>query len=130
MIGDDVWISVGAYLDYVEIGNSVLIGPNAMLLSGGRHHNLDRLDIPIKRQGNPPKKPTLIEDGVWIGANATVMADVGHDAVVGAGSVVTKPVPPFAVVGGNPARILRVRGEGDASIETDLPKMASVSSIR
>lgn len=41
--------------------------------------------------------------------NSTVMADVGHDAIVGAGSVVTKPVPPFAIVAGNPAKILKMR---------------------
>jgi acetyltransferase-like isoleucine patch superfamily enzyme len=39
------------------------------------------------------------------------MADVGHDAIVGAGSVVTKPVPPFAIVAGNPARLIRRRNE-------------------
>jgi acetyltransferase-like isoleucine patch superfamily enzyme len=110
-IGDDVWISVGTYVDYAEIGDSVLIGQRAVLLSGRRHHHFDRLDIPIKQQGNPPKEPLLIGSGVWIGAHATVMADVGHDAIVGAGAVVTKPVPPYAIVGGNPARILRMRGD-------------------
>ncbi len=108
-IGKDVWISVGCYIDRVEIGDSVLIGPHAVLLAGGRHHRFDRLDIPIKQQGNPPKEPLLIGQGAWIGANATVMADVGHDAIVGAGAVVTRPVPPYAIVGGNPARILRMR---------------------
>jgi acetyltransferase-like isoleucine patch superfamily enzyme len=116
VIGDDVWISVGTYIDYVEIGNHVLIGPHAVLLSGGRHHSTDRLDIPIKQQGNPPKRPISISDGAWIGANATVMADVGHDAIVGAGAVVTKAVPPFAVVAGNPARILHVRGQQEMAI--------------
>lgn len=109
-IGDDVWISVGTYIDYVEIADHVLIGQQAVLLSGGRHHKTDRLDVPIKQQGNHPKDAIRIDRGAWIGANATVMADVGHDAVVGAGAVVTKPVPPFAIVGGNPARIIKMRG--------------------
>ena len=109
-IGENVWISVRCYLDYAEIGDSVLIGPHAVLLAGGRQHNFDRLDVPIKDQGNPPKAPLHIGHGAWIGANATVLADVGHDAIVGAGSVVTRAVPPHAIVAGNPARILRMRG--------------------
>ncbi|MEP7337478.1 MAG: DapH/DapD/GlmU-related protein [Acidobacteriota bacterium] len=115
-IGDDVWISVGGHIDYAEIGDHVLIGQHAVLLAGRNHHNIDRLDIPIKQQGNPPKQPIRIGDGVWIGANATVMADVGHDAIVGAGSVVTKPVPPFAIVAGNPARLIRNRRDETAGV--------------
>ena len=107
--GDDVWVSTGCYVDYAHIGSNVLIGPHAVLLSGGRLHRFDRLDVPIKDQGNRPKQPLLIGDGVWIGANATVMAEVAHDAIVGAGSVVTKPVAPYAIVAGNPARFIRDR---------------------
>jgi acetyltransferase-like isoleucine patch superfamily enzyme len=107
--GDDVWVSVGTYIDYAVIEDHVLIGQHAVLLAGKGHHNIDRIDIPIKQQGNPPKEPITIGHGVWIGANATVMADVGHDAIVGAGSVVTKPVPPFAVVAGNPAKVIKMR---------------------
>ena len=109
--GDDVWVSNGCYVDYAHIGSSVLIGPHAVLLSGGRHHRFDRLDLPVKHQGNWPKQPLLIGNGAWIGANATIMADVAHDAIVGAGSVVTKPVAPYAIVAGNPARLIRDRRE-------------------
>ncbi|MGQ0543112.1 MAG: acyltransferase [Blastocatellia bacterium] len=107
--GNDVWVSVGSYIDYAIIEDHVLIGQHVVLLAGKGHHNIGRLDIPIKKQGNPSKEPITIGHGAWIGANATVMADVGHDAIVGAGSVVTKPVPPFAIVAGNPARLIRMR---------------------
>ena len=109
--GKDIWVSSGCYIDYVSFGNHVLIGPNAILLSGGRHHRTELLDVPIKLQGNEPKQMIEIGDGAWIGAAAIVMASVGHDAIVGAGSVVTKPVPPYAVVAGNPAKIIRMRNE-------------------
>lgn len=109
--GNDIWVSVGTYIDYAIIEDHVLIGQHAVLLAGKGHHNIDRIDIPIKHQGNPPKEPITIGHGAWIGANATVMADVGHDAIVGAGSVVTKPVPPFAIVAGNPARLIRMRNQ-------------------
>lgn len=116
-IGADVWISSHCYVDYAHIGDSVLIGPQAVLLAGGKQHRVDRLDIPIKQQGNPPKQPLLIGRGAWIGANATVMAEVGHDAIVGAGAVVTKPVPPLAIVAGNPARVLRMRNANENAQE-------------
>lgn len=109
LIGDDVWVSAGAYIDYAEIGDHVLIGPHAVILAGGQQHRSDRLDIPVKLQGNHPKQPVKIGRGAWIGANATVMADVGHDAIVGAGAVVTKSVPPLTIVVGNPARVMRNR---------------------
>lgn len=115
-IGNNVWISAGSYVDYAHIGDSVLIGPRAVLLAGGRHHHFERLDVPIKDQGNPPREPLVIGDGAWIGANATVMAAVGHDAIVGAGAVVTKPVTPYAVVAGNPARLLRTRRGVEQSV--------------
>jgi acetyltransferase-like isoleucine patch superfamily enzyme len=115
--GKDVWVSSGCYIDYAIIEDYVLIGPNAILLSGGRHHRIEDPDVPIKMQGNDEKKNILIGKGAWIGAGAIVMADVGHDSIVGAGAVVTKPVVPYAVVAGNPARVLRMRkantrGEG------------------
>lgn len=107
--GNDIWVSVGSYIDYAIIEDHVLIGQHVVLLAGKNHHNTDRLDIPIKLQSNPAKEPITIGRGAWIGANATVMADVGHDAIVGAGSVVTKPVPPFAIFAGNPAKLIRMR---------------------
>lgn len=109
--GKDVWVSSGCYIDYVIFEDHVLVGPNALILSGGRHHRTDRLDVPIKLQGNDPKKPITIGRGAWIGAGAVVMADIGHDAIVGAGAIVTKPVPPFAVVAGNPAKVIRMRND-------------------
>lgn len=111
IFGEDVWVSVGSYIDYAIIEDHVLIGQHAVILAGKNHHYIERTDIPIKSQGNPPKQPIKIGRGAWVGAHATVMADVGHDAIVGAGSVVTKPVPPFAVVVGNPAKILSMRNE-------------------
>ncbi len=107
--GDDIWVSVGTYIDYAIIEDHVLIGQNAVLLAGKNHHYTDRIDIPIKQQGNLPLSPITIGRGAMIGANATVMADVGNDAIVGAGSVVTKPVPSFAIVAGNPARLIKMR---------------------
>jgi len=113
--GEDVWVSHACYLDYAIIGDHVLVGPHAVILAGRHPHQAERLDIPIKLQPNNPKQPVSLGNGCWIGANATVMADVGHDAIVGAGSVVTRAVPPLAIVAGNPARVLRMRGGAPGS---------------
>jgi acetyltransferase-like isoleucine patch superfamily enzyme len=110
-IGSDVWLGPFSYIDLATIGDHVLIAPHVCILAGGHHHRTDRLDVPIRHQGNNALQRTHIGRGAWIGANAVVMADVGEGAVVGAGAVVTRPVPPFAVVAGNPARVLRFRGE-------------------
>lgn len=118
-IGDDVWVGPFAYIDLATIGDQVLIAPHVCILAGGRHHRMDRVDVPIRLQGNNPLRRTRIGSGAWIGANAVVMADVGEGAVVGAGAVVTRPVPPYAVAAGNPARVLRYRGPQDPDPAAD-----------
>lgn len=108
-IGSDVWLARDVYLEYAHIGNHVLIGPGSVLLAGRHHHRMGDVEVPIKQQGNNPLTPINIGEGAWIGANATVMADVGRHAIVGSGAVVVKPVPDYAVVVGNPARFVRDR---------------------
>lgn len=92
------------------IGNNVMMGPNVCIFT--RNHRFDRTDIPMNQQGMTPERPVIIEDDVWIGANATILPGVtiSKGAIVGAGAVVTNNVPEYAVVGGNPARVLKYRG--------------------
>lgn len=93
----------------VEIGNYVMIAPQVMILHSG--HSYERKDIPMYYQ--PPKyyPMTIIEDDVWIGSRAIIMHGVriGKGAIVAAGAVVTKDVPPYTIVGGNPAREIKKR---------------------
>jgi acetyltransferase-like isoleucine patch superfamily enzyme len=90
----------------LTIGSDVIIAQN-VVFSGLNHGYLD-VTRPIKDQTCTTGE-IVVEDEVWIGANAVIMAGVriGKHAVVAGGSVVTKDVPPYSVVGGNPARVLK-----------------------
>ena len=67
-----------------------------------------------------------IEDEVWIGANVTILSGVtiGKGAIIAAGSVVTKDVPPYSIVGGNPAKIIRYRNNKE--LRTTLPNLIDI----
>ena len=77
---------------------------------------MDGLEQPMWKQGFTPPRAVIIEDDVWIGARVTILPGVhiGKGSVLGAGSVITADVPPYAVVGGNPARVLKYRNNGSA----------------
>ena len=94
----------------VTIEDHLLMGEDVLFLGSG--HRMDRIDIPIGQQGSQDPTPLLIDGDVWIGARVIILPGcrrIGHGAVIGAGAVVTKDVPDWAVVGGNPARVIRYR---------------------
>lgn len=93
----------------VEIGQNVMMGPEVIMYT--QNHATQRLDQPMRMQGMRELKPIVIEDDVWIGARACILPGVtiGHGAVIGACAVVSKDVPPYAVLVGNPGRIVKMR---------------------
>lgn len=109
-IAHGVYIGPYCIIGDVDIGEDTLIGSAVSIMNGSSQHGIDRLDVPVRDQPGIYPKVTIGKD-TWIGDRAIVMADVGSHAVVGAGAVVTKPVPDFAIVVGNPARIVRFRAE-------------------
>lgn len=94
----------------LTLGNDVMVGPNVVMDTS--RHNDARLDIPMKAQGLS-YAPVTIGDDVWVGANAVITCGVtvGRGCIVGAGAVVTRDLPDFAVAGGVPAKIIRTRTE-------------------
>lgn len=94
----------------VEIGDYVIMGPDVKIYS--RNHRYDRIDVPIALQGKKYYK-TIIGNDVWIGANVIITAGVriGDHVMIGAGAVVTKDVPDYAIVGGIPAKIIKFRNK-------------------
>lgn len=119
-IGNYTYISSGSKIySNTKIGNFCSIGPNVTIAAGD--HPLDQFTThPIlydtawnKKIANSSSinKETVIESDVWIGCNAFIKSGIkiGVGAVIGASSVVTHDVPPYAIVAGNPARIIRYR---------------------
>jgi acetyltransferase-like isoleucine patch superfamily enzyme len=113
-IGKNVGIGANSTLSAVS-GNSIRVGDNVLIAPyvyiGGISYHFERTDIPIKMQGVDPKGGIRIDDNCWLGANVTIVdgVKIGHDAIVAAGAVVTQDVPPFAIMAGVPAKILRMR---------------------
>lgn len=110
VIGSYSGLNVGCWIgNDTIIGNDVMFGPEVSILSGG--HNFERTDIPMREQGATPRKPVVIGDDVWIGTRVIILPgiQIGSHAIIGAGSVVTKDVPEYAVVAGNPATIKKFR---------------------
>lgn len=98
IIGDNVTIKSGVQIwDGLRIGNNVFIGPNATFTND---------ILPRSKQYPEFFEKTIIEDGVSIGANATIIAGItiGSYSMIGAGSVITKHTPPFTLWYGNPAK--------------------------
>jgi maltose O-acetyltransferase len=104
-IGADCSINYGVSIGCTEaitIGDRCRLGPYVMIVDTAFHELLDR-------SRRPPSEPVVIEDDVWIGAKASIMPGVtiGRGSVVGTAAVVTRDVPPFSVVAGVPAKVVK-----------------------
>jgi acetyltransferase-like isoleucine patch superfamily enzyme len=107
-IGPNVYIGPRCHIGLANIEADVLLAAGVHVTSGARSHGIADLSKPIRDQEGTA---TLVRigRGAWVGSAAVVMADVAEDSVVGAGAVVSRPVPPRVVAAGVPARALRPR---------------------
>jgi acetyltransferase-like isoleucine patch superfamily enzyme len=109
-IGDDVFVSQHCTISgTIRIGRDTLIAGYVTIIDA--NHVIDRCDVPVRSQGGR-KAPIRIGEDVWIGTGSVILpgVSIGDHAVVGANSTVTHDVPPHAIVGGSPARLIRMRG--------------------
>jgi acetyltransferase-like isoleucine patch superfamily enzyme len=111
-VGRKVYVGVYCCLGDVTLEDDVLLGSHISVMNGGSQHGIERLDVPIREQPGEWRRITIGRD-TWIGDRAVILADVGKHCVIGAGSVVTRPVPDYAVAAGVPARVLHYRNQGD-----------------
>lgn len=106
--GKAVYVGLYCSLGDVTLEDDVLLGSHVSVMNGGAQHGIERLDIPVREQPGVWPHITIGRD-TWIGDRAVVLADVGKHCVVGAGSVVTKPLPDYAIAVGVPAKVVRYR---------------------
>ena len=126
-IGDDTYVGPGSFLGAgggIAIGKRCLLGASVDLLA--ENHRCEDPERPIREQG-VSRRGIAVGDDVWIGNKAVVLDGVriGEGAVIGAASVVTRDVPSFAVVAGNPARLLRTRRPDRSGEEAVFPRSSA-----
>jgi acetyltransferase-like isoleucine patch superfamily enzyme len=122
-VGDNSNIGPFAYIGcsgLVTIGKNVMMGPRVGIYA--ENHNFSRVDIPMKHQG-VTHGFVEIGDDCWIGANSVILSNVriGQGAIVSAGSVVTKDVPPLGIVAGVPAKLVRTRSSSTKDVQPTSP---------
>ncbi|MCA9047609.1 MAG: acyltransferase [Planctomycetaceae bacterium] len=144
--GVDAWIGFGtifshpgarigrlAYIgNYCSIGDAaieedVLIASHVSVMNGCHQHGIERLDIPVREQTGVYERVSIGRDS-WIGERATVAANVGRHCIVGAGALVLKPVPDFAIVVGVPAKIVGDRRDHVRTVD-DQPSATAAEPV-
>lgn len=120
-LGDRVYINhnfVGLDGGGLTIGNDVRIGPNTAVYTPEHAY-----DPALRAAGYERSFPVVIEDNVWIGGGVSILGGVtiGKNSIIGAGSVVTRDIPPNVIAVGNPCRVLRPLTEED--IRAHSPKL-------
>jgi acetyltransferase-like isoleucine patch superfamily enzyme len=120
-VGHDVNLGlkpiIYAEMSEVVIGNKVMFGPEVVVVGGGHNvHVVGNFMVDVKEKTGNEDLGVVIGDDVWVGARALILrgVDVGRGSIVGAGAIVTKSVPPYAVVAGSPAHVVGFRFDVEA----------------
>ena len=109
-LGDRSGIGIRASISgKCVIGNDVMMGPECIIYSW--NHKVDDVTTTMRGQGFTEEEPVIIGDDVWIGGRVTILPGVhiGSHSIIGAGAVVTKDVPEWAIAAGNPAVVKKYR---------------------
>lgn len=115
-VGRNVYVGVYCCLGDVTLEDDVLLASHVSVANGGAQHGTERLDVPVREQPGVWPHITIGRDS-WVGDRAVVLADVGNHCVIGAGSVVAKPLPDYAIAVGVPAKVVRYRTGAPAAAE-------------
>ena len=129
-IGEGVYIGPQSNIGWCKLGRNCLLGSGVHILSGKRQHDFSSTQIPIQQQGGTFTQVQIGED-CWIGNGALIMADLGKQCVVAAGSVVTEAYPDGSIIAGNPAKMVRQRPMPpcQSSAPVDVPRATRNSGI-
>ena len=107
-IGRRVYIGTNCCIGLCRIEDDVMLGSNVDIISGRNQHHFDRLDLPMREQGGELEQIVIGTDS-WLGNSSVVSASIGMKSIVAAGSVVISEVAPYSIVGGNPAKLIKLR---------------------
>jgi virginiamycin A acetyltransferase len=107
-IDANVYVGPRCHLGWVHLERDVLLAAGVHVPSGGQTHGTDDPTVSIREQEGR-RQMVRIGEGTWVGSAAVILADVGKHCVVGAGAVVTRPLPDRVVAAGVPARVIRSR---------------------
>lgn len=129
----------GAKGEGLEVGKFCSIAKDVKFVLGGNHKTNCLMTFPVKNKFGKEKEnesltkgKIVLEDDVWIGVGSTILSGVrlGEGCVVAAGSVVTKSFPSYAIIGGNPARIIKMRFDEKVlnKLETSAIKISSIEA--
>lgn len=93
----------------IKLGDDVVMGPDVIMMATS--HEFKSIYIPINKQGSAVEKRIVIGNDVWIGTRVIVLpgVEIGNHSIIGAGSVVTKSFPKNSVIGGVPAKLIKIR---------------------
>lgn len=108
-IGDNSGIGVNCVVNRASIGKNVMMGRDVVFIT--QNHAFDDPDLPLQEQGYTETEPVVVGDNTWIGTRCIILPGrkIGKCAIIGAGAVVSRDVPDYAIVCGNPARVVRYR---------------------
>ncbi|HTU91488.1 MAG TPA: acyltransferase [Gemmataceae bacterium] len=109
-VGANAYIGPRCHIGLADIERDVLLAAGVHITSGMHTHGSGDPSVPIRDQEGQTTR-VRIGAGSWVGSAAVVMADIGRDTIVGAGAVVTKPLPDRVLAAGVPARVIRSRQE-------------------
>lgn len=105
-IDKNVYIGAYSIIGLCQIGQGVMIGSNVQILSG-KHQHKHMEDGRLTSTSIKSLEKISIGQHTWVGNSAVIMCDIGYGAIIGAGAVVTKDVPPKTIAVGNPARVIK-----------------------
>lgn len=112
-IGEHVYVGPCCQLGLVTIEKDVLLAAGVHVPSGAMTHGIADVTQPIREQEGARVR-IRIGEGTWVGSAAIILADVGKHCVIGAGAVVTSPIPDYAIAAGVPAKVIRDRRDATA----------------
>lgn len=121
--GCEFYSSMRSEQGYITIEDNVFMGPRVTVFSAG--HDYSSIKLP------DTSAPVIIRKYVWVGGNTTILPGVviGEGAVIGAGSLVTKSIPPFAIAVGNPAKVIKMRVLKDNSVNSVRSELINTDHI-